>query len=102
MKWSLSIIDRQQGGTKVFENANVKSYSLLKVDEELFKKSMAMGEITFEQYCMVKDYINNPEEAMLLFIKHHPDFLEDALSGDEKTRQRAKMFMEKYNEQTVG
>jgi orotate phosphoribosyltransferase len=99
MKWSLSIVDRQQGGSKILENANVESYSLLKVNEKLFKKSMAMGEITFEQYCMLKDYINNPEESMLLFLKNNPGFLENALSGNEKTRRRAKLCMEKYNEQ---
>jgi orotate phosphoribosyltransferase len=97
LEWSLSIVDRQQGGAQILENAGIKSYSLIKVDKKLFKNSMAMGEITFEQYTMLIDYIDDPEGSMKEFLKDNPEFLLNTMKdSDKKTRERAILCKEKY------
>jgi orotate phosphoribosyltransferase len=95
--WSISIVDRQQGGAQILENAGIKSFSLIKVDKKLFKNSMAMGEITFEQYTMLIDYIDDPEGSMKEFLKDNPEFLLNTMKdSDKKTRERAILCKEKY------
>ena len=41
MKWSLSVVNRMQGGKEKIESENIKSFSLVNVDEELFEKTVA-------------------------------------------------------------
>ena len=94
IKWSISCVDRMQGGAKVLEDRGIKCMSIVQVDKTLFDKALELNVINKEQYNMVNEYIKNPDETMRKFLKEHPEFLENALVSDEKTVGRAKMCIE--------
>lgn len=99
IKWSMSCVDRMQGGAKVLEDNEIKCMSIVQVDNNLFDKALELNIISQEQYNMVNEYMKNPDETMRKFLTSHPEFLKNALSSDEKTAGRAKMCIEQnlYN-----
>lgn len=95
IKWSVVVIDRKQGGEKVLNNFYVKSYAMVGVDANLFSKALNMGMISEKQFEMINDYIKNPKDSMARFLKQNHNFLEQALNSDEKTKERAKLMLDK-------
>jgi len=95
MKWSVSIVDRNQGGAQLLERNGVKSCSMIHVDYNLFDTALTMGLIDLDQHDMLLRYIDNPRESMRQFLVEHPEFLENSLAADERTRERAKLCIEK-------
>lgn len=99
INWSMSCVDRMQGGAKVLEDNGIKCMSIVQVDKSLFDKALELNIINKEQYNMVNEYMKNPDETMRKFLTSHPEFLKNALSSDEKTAKRAQMCIEQnlYN-----
>lgn len=99
IKWSLSAVDRMQGGAKVLEDNGIKCMSIVQVDKSLFDKALELNIINEKQYNIVDEFIKNPDETMRKFLINHPEFLENALNSDEKTAKRAQMCIEQnlYN-----
>lgn len=99
INWSMSCVDRMQGGAKVLEDNGIKCMSIVQVDKNLFDKALELNIINKEQYNMVNEYMKNPDETMRKFLTSHPEFLKNALSSDEKTAKRAQMCIEQnlYN-----
>lgn len=99
INWSMSCVDRMQGGAKVLEDNGIKCMSIVQVDKNLFDKALELNIINKEQYNMVNEYMKNPDETMRKFLTSHPEFLKNALSSDEKTVKRAQMCIEQnlYN-----
>ena len=95
MKWSVSIVDRNQGGAQLLERNGVEPYSMIYVDANLFDTALTMGLINLDQHDMLLRYIDNPRESMRQFLIEHPEFLEDSLAADERTSQRARLCIEK-------
>ncbi len=95
IKWSVVVVDRKQGGEKVLNNLNVKSFAMVGVDSNLFAKALSMNMINEKQFDMIEEYIRNPKESMASFIKQNPQFLEEALNSDDKTKERAKLMLDK-------
>jgi orotate phosphoribosyltransferase len=95
IKWSVVVVDRKQGGEKVLNNFNVKSFAMVGVDSNLFSKALSMGMINEKQFDMIEDYIRNPKESMTSFLKQNPQFLKEALNSDDKTKERAKLMLDK-------
>lgn len=95
MKWSLVVIDRKQGGEELLNSFGVKSLSMVDINIDLFKMVLEMGIINNEQFSMIENYIDDPKEAMAKFLKDNPEFLENALKADDRTRERAKLLIEK-------
>ena len=95
MKWSVVVVDRKQGGGELLEREGVKSYAMIAIDKTLFENVKNMGLIQPEQQKMLNDYIDNPKEAMKGFLKEHPEFMENALNGDSKTSERARLCIDK-------
>lgn len=92
--WSTVVVDRMQGGKEKLENENVKSLSMINIDEKLFEKALSMGIINDTQFEMLKNFYENPDETMRKFLIAHPEFLENALASDEKTAARAKLCID--------
>lgn len=92
--WSCVVVDRMQGGKEVLEKENVKSFSLVQVDNTLFKTAFENGFINEKQLEMLEQFFKSPDETMRNFLIHHPDFLENALHSDEKTAKRAKLLVD--------
>lgn len=92
--WSCVVVDRMQGGKEVLEKENVKSFSLVQVDNTLFKTAFENGFINEKQLEMLEHFFKSPDETMRNFLINHPDFLENALHSDEKTAKRAKLLVD--------
>ena len=92
--WSCVIVDRMQGGKEKIESENIKSLSLVQVDKNLFKKAFDMNIINKAQFEMLDGFFKNPDETMKQFLINHPEFLENALKADEKTKKRAKLLID--------
>lgn len=95
MKWSLAVIDRQQGGAELLKREGVQSFAMVGIDEQLFNQALQLDLINENQHSMIAQYIHNPDSAMKAFIKAHPEFMENALNSDPKTIERAKLCLEK-------
>ena len=83
-----------QGGKEKLENANIKSLSMINIDESLFESALSMDIINDSQFSMLKNFYENPDETMRNFLIEHPEFLENALASDEKTASRAKLCID--------
>lgn len=92
--WSTVVVDRMQGGKEKLEKKQVKSLSMINIDEKLFEKALNMNIINDVQFEMLKNFYENPDETMRKFLIAHPEFLENALASDEKTAARAKLCID--------
>ena len=95
MKWSIVVVDRKQGGEEHLARERVISQAMIYIDKSLFDKALSLGLINNKQYKMIIDYLDNPRESMRRFLKDHPQFLETALKGDQRTKERAELCLEK-------
>ncbi|MDP4094576.1 MAG: orotate phosphoribosyltransferase [Bacillota bacterium] len=95
LKWSTVVVDRKQGGKELLESFKVTSLAMITVDNELFDSALSQGLINLEQYAMILNFIENPRESMKKFLESHPEFLENALVSDDKTRARAELCIQK-------
>lgn len=91
---SIAIVDRMQGGDEKIESLGVNSFSLVKIDKDLFKVALDSNIINSEQYNMISNFVDNPIETMREFLISHPDFIEKALASDEKTAKRAQLCID--------
>ena len=92
--WSCVVVDRMQGGKDKIEAEGVKSFSLVQVDTALFKKALDLKIINEVQFDMLKGFFENPDETMRQFLIEHPEFLENSLNSDEKTKKRAQLLID--------
>ena len=53
-----------------------------------------MNIINKAQFEMLDGFFKNPDETMKQFLINHPEFLENALKADEKTKKRAKLLID--------
>ncbi len=91
---SCVVVDRMQGGGEAIGAKGVKSISLVNVDEKLFQKALDMNLISEKQQSILNAFYKDPDESMKNFLIEHPEFLENALNSDEKTKKRAKLLVE--------
>ena len=95
MKWSVVVVDRLQGGANMLESKGVKPFAMIGIDKSLFERSFSLGLIEREQYNMICNYIDDPRGSMKKFLQDNPEFLKNALISDEKTKERAKLCLDK-------
>ena len=93
-KASFVIIDRMQGGHELLESLGVASHALVRIDRGVFREACDKQYINSAQYEMVMDYMDDPDGFMKAFFLEHPEFMENALKGDEKTAKRARLCIE--------
>ncbi len=94
VKWSLVVVDRLQGGKEVLARLGVKSHALVDIDTQVFEKAKESGYIDESQLSLVLDYIRDPESSMKKFLENNSNFLSDALAGEERIAQRARLLVE--------
>ena len=92
---SLCVVDRLQGGSELIKSNNIESLCMIEINAALFDKAAEFGIVTESQADMLKNYILASDETMKTFIKNNPQFLQNALASDEKTKERAKFCLEK-------
>ncbi len=94
MPWSLVVVDRLQGGGECLAALGVQSLSLIQIRPALFEAAVAAGVLDAAQLPLVLEYMADPEGSMGRFVATHPEFLREALAGDEKTAARARLCVE--------
>ena len=92
--WSCVVVDRMQGGKAKIESEGVKSLSLVQVDKNLFKRALDLNIINSAQVTMLNGFFENPDETMKQFLITHPEFLENSLNSDDKTKKRAQLLID--------
>lgn len=92
--WSCVVVDRMQGGKDKIEAEGIKSLSLVNIDEKLFQNALDLKIINENQLKMLNNFFKDPDGAMRQFLLSHPEFLENALNSNEKTKKRAKLLVE--------
>ena len=92
--WSCVVVDRMQGGKNIIEAEGIKSLSLVNIDEKLFQKALDLKIINENQLEMLNGFFKDPDGTMKQFLINHPEFLENALNSDEKTKKRAKLLVD--------
>ncbi len=92
--WSCVVVDRMQGGKDKIEAEGIKSLSLVNIDKKLFQKALDLKIINENQLEMLNGFFKDPDGTMKQFLINHPEFLENALNSDEKTKKRAKLLVD--------
>lgn len=92
--WSVSLVDRLQGGSERLNDLGIKSFSMTQIDTRLFKEACDKGLLSEEQVAMLADYCKDPDKTMKDFLIAHPTFIEDALHGDAKSAGRAQLCVD--------
>lgn len=95
IKWSVVVVDRKQGGGELLAKKGIVSHAMASIDKSTFNKALLLNHINKEQHEMIMNYIDNPKQSMRKFFQNHPEFLENSLKSDEKTKERAKLCLEK-------
>ena len=83
-----------QGGKEKLEAEGVKAFSLVQVDTNLFKKAFDLNIINEAQLSMLNNFFADPDGTMKQFLVDHPEFIQDSLNADEKTRKRAQLLID--------
>lgn len=91
--WSCVVVDRMQGGKDKIEAEGIKSLALVQVDKNLFLHALNLNIINQSQVEMLNGFFENPDETMKQFLISHPEFLENSLNSDEKTKKRAQLLI---------
>lgn len=90
---TLTIVDRQQGGGEALRQAGIAMQSLVQINRALFQEAKAQGFLSGEQFQLVEGYLSDPFHSMRDFLLQTPEFLQNALSADPKTRERAERLL---------
>jgi orotate phosphoribosyltransferase len=95
IRWSVVVVDRNQGGRELLEANGIRSLAMIHIGNELFDRAIEMGFVNKRQHDMLLDFVKDPRKSMRSFLTKNPSFIEDALKSDEKTKERAKLCIEK-------
>ena len=92
--YSLAVVDRDQGGSKILADALCPLTTLVVIKPELFETAHRMGRITKEQLDLVLSFIADPDAFMTDFLLAHPDFLAGEIAKGGKSAQRAQLCID--------
>ena len=94
LAWTCYVVDRKQGGTETLIKEGVQTIPLAFVDNSLFEKGYELHVINSAQLEMLKKFYEDPYSTMKQFLINHPEFLDNALHADEKTKKRAQLLID--------
>ena len=89
--YSLAVVDRDQGGSKILADAGCPLTTLVVIKPELFETARKLGRISDKQLALVLHFIEDPDAFMRSFLLAHPDFLANELAKGGKSAQRAQL-----------
>ena len=92
--YSLAVVDRDQGGSKILADAGCPLTTLVTIKPELFETAKGMGRISDEQLALVLGFIADPDKFMHDFLVAHPDFLAGEIAKGGKSAQRAHLCID--------
>lgn len=92
--YAANVVDRGQGGLETLAQQGLSAGALLRIDDALFDRLRAMGQIDAERHALLRRYRHNPHAAMRAFLQEHPHIVRNALNGsDAKAAARARLLI---------
>ncbi len=92
---TLSVVDRDQGGSEVLSAHAVRLHSLARITPDLFRAAATAGLIARDQYEMIVGFTKDPDGFSKSFLATHPGFLERTLDAGGKNAEKARLGIEK-------
>lgn len=89
--YSLAVVDRDQGGSKILADAGCPLTTLVTIHPSLFETALRMGRITPKQLDLILAFIADPDKFMQDFLLSQPDFLAGEIAKGGKSAQRAQL-----------
>ena len=89
--YSLAVVDRDQGGTKILADAGCPLTTLVVIKPELFETAKQLGRVNDEQIALINSFIADPDQFVTDFLTAHPDFLANEIAKGGKSAQRAEL-----------
>ncbi len=89
--YSLAVVDRDQGGSKILADAGCPLTTLVVIKPELFETAKALGRVNDEQIALINSFIADPDQFVTDFLTAHPDFLANEIAKGGKSAQRAEL-----------
>lgn len=80
--FNASIVDRDEGGSKLFEKNNIDYFSAVKIDNTFLTSVLERNIINEKQFKYIKEFKNNSLNFGKSFIQKDPTFLKDSLNDD--------------------
>ncbi len=89
--YSLAVVDRDQGGSKILADAGCPLTTLVVIKPELFETAKTLGRVGDEQIALINSFIADPDQFVTDFLTAHPDFLANEIAKGGKSAQRAEL-----------
>ena len=89
--YSLAVVDRDQGGSKILADAGCPLTTLVVIKPELFETAKALGRVSDAQVELINAFIADPDKFMQDFLLAHTDFLANEIAKGGKSAQRAEL-----------
>ncbi|MBR5289275.1 MAG: orotate phosphoribosyltransferase [Clostridia bacterium] len=89
--YSLAVVDRDQGGSKILGDAGCPLTTLITIKPELFVTAKQLGRVNDEQIALINSFIADPDKFVIDFLTAHPDFLANEIAKGGKSAQRAEL-----------
>lgn len=94
--YAANVIDRGQGGLETLAKQDVAAGSLMRIDDALFGRLRAMGQIDAAHHDLLIRYHRDPHAAMRAFLQWRPQIVRAALKGDDaRVAERAHLLVTK-------
>ena len=92
--YAANVIDRGQGGLETLAKQDVAAGSLMRIDDSLFDRLRAMGQIDAVRHDLLIRYHRDPYAAMRAFLQWRPQIVRAALNGDDaRAAERAHLLV---------
>ena len=92
--YAANVIDRGQGGLETLKKQGIAAGALMRIDDALFDRLRAMGQIDEARHALLTRYHRDPHEAMRAFLQKHPQIVRTALNGsDARAAERARLLV---------
>ena len=92
--YAANVVDRGQGGLETLNEQGVAAGALMRIDDALFDRLRAMGQINDARHALLTHYRRDPHAAMRAFLQRHPQIVRAALNGsDARAAARARLLV---------
>jgi hypothetical protein len=85
LNFSGSVVDRSQGGKEYLAASGIDCFSSVIADSGFFKMAMENGVINGDQFDLIRQFIDDPDEYGKKFIMNNREFLRSSLISEDKS-----------------
>lgn len=97
MPHTLTVVDRDQGGSRLLSQAGTSLHALTVFSAPLFDQARDSGLITDDQHRQILRFLEDPAAFQSEFIKAHPAFLDDQIRQGGKNAMRAQLLKDRFH-----